>query len=144
MTNTNESAARGNVMALRSQDDDLEMKEALQKYVAERNRRFAERPAIEKAGVEALKRLWPVAQSDTGQSGVVARFLLGCYNGRRFPFDLTDFRRLDYKLFEDCLAVLKMDKQPQQEVHRYFENGGQKFEQLAKDWGFSVNNTPDA
>lgn len=101
----------------------------------ERAKRQAERPTIDATGREALGRLFKVAQSDTGQARRVAAFLLGCYNGTRFPFDLTDFRGLDYGLFDDCLAVLRMDYQPRQEVHNYFENGGAKFEQLAKDWG---------
>ncbi len=85
-------------------------------------------------GLEALRRLLPVARRDTGQSRIVAHFLLGLYNGYRFKFDLTDFRGLDHELFEDCLAVLRMDFQPAQEVHTYFENGGAIWEQMAKDW----------
>ena len=86
------------------------------------------------AGVEALRRLLVVAQRDTGQSGVIAQFLLSLYNGYRFKFDLTEFRRLDHDLFEDCMAVLRMDFQPAQEVHCYFQNGGEIWEQLARDW----------
>lgn len=82
-------------------------------------KREAERPAIEADGREALGRLFRVAHGDTGQSRKVAAFLLGCYNGTRFPFDLTDFRGLDYSLFEDCMVVLRMDYQPSQEVHCY-------------------------
>ncbi|MBS3912774.1 MAG: hypothetical protein KGZ70_13405 [Hydrogenophaga sp.] len=95
-------------------------------------KRQASRPAIEAAGRQALHRLFTVAQGDTGQSRRVAAFLLGCYNGDRFPFDLTDFRSLDFELFDDCMAVLAMDAQPRQEVHLYFENGGQRFEEMAK------------
>ena len=47
---------------------------------------------------------------------------------------MTDFRAIDGALFDDCVAVMKMDARPRQEVHLYFEGGGQKFEQLAKDW----------
>lgn len=86
------------------------------------------------AGIPALRRLLPIAQGDTGQSGVIAAFLLGCYNGARFRFDLTDLRRLDRELFEDCLLVLRMDHSAEKEVHRYFENGGDVFEALARDW----------
>lgn len=100
----------------------------------EHEQRMADRPAIREQGVEALQRLMAVAKRDTGQSRVVARFLLGCYNGLRFPFDLSDFRLLDYELFEDCLAVLKMDKQPEMEVHQYFKFGGRMFENLASSW----------
>lgn len=102
----------------------------------ERERERAERSAILAEGEAALKRLLPIAQRDTGQSGVVARFLLNLYNGNRFPFDNTDLRRLDTNLVLDCLAVLRMDSRPQQEVHLYFPGGSKIWEQLAKGWGF--------
>ncbi|UGA37614.1 hypothetical protein JOS77_27190 [Chromobacterium haemolyticum] len=86
------------------------------------------------AGVPALRRLLPLAQGHTGQSRVIAHFLLSLYNGNRFKFDLTDFRLLDQELLDDCLAVLRMDSRPVREVHNYFEKGGQIWEQLAKDW----------
>ncbi|MDO9099664.1 MAG: hypothetical protein Q7V53_02820 [Caldisericota bacterium] len=117
-----------------SNHPDPKAREAFDRMYAERAQREAERPAIEEAGRAALERLFVVAQRDTGQSRRIAAFLLGCYNGTRFPFDLTDFRGLDFELFEDCLAVLRMDYQPRQEVHNYFPQGGQKFEQLAHDW----------
>lgn len=91
---------------------------------------------IRAAGFAALSRLLPVALRDTGQSSVVARFLLNLYNGYRFPFDMTEFRRLDHDLVVDCLTVLQMDYLPEQEVHRYFERGAAIWEQMAADWGF--------
>lgn len=91
---------------------------------------------IESRGAAALQRLFTVANRDTGQCRYIAHFLLGLYNGQRFPFDLTDLRAVDDELFEDCMAVLRMDARvTRQEVHLYFENGGKRFEQLAKDWG---------
>ncbi len=91
-------------------------------------------------GVPILKRLVEVAKSDTGQSLVVRKFLLGCYDGQRFPFDLKDFRQLDLNLFQDCMAILAMDRSPTREVHEYLDgpeykglvNGGALFEQWAK------------
>lgn len=97
--------------------------------------RRAALPLIRANGLEALHRLMQVAQGHSGQGRYIAAFLLGLYNGTRFPFDLTDLRCIDFELFEDCLAVLKMDFQPAREVHCYFANGGKLFEQLAKDWG---------
>lgn len=95
----------------------------------------AERPAIVAEGTEALKRLIDLAQGDSGQSGVVARFVLGLYNGQRFPFDLTDFRRLDDDLYLDCMRVLRMDARiTDREVHAYFDEGGQLFERIARLW----------
>lgn len=87
------------------------------------------------AGIPALTRLFEVARRDYGQSRHIAAFLLGLYNGRRFPFDLTDLRCIDKDLFDDCMRVLAMDRTPQMEVHCYFEDGGQKFEDLAKFHG---------
>jgi hypothetical protein len=92
-------------------------------------------PAIRDAGVEALQRLLPIAHGDSGQCGIVANFLLNLYNSR-FKFDLTDFRRLDLPIFNDCMEVLKMDFRPEKEVHRYFENGSQIWQKLARDWKY--------
>ena len=94
-----------------------------------------EHEGIRAEGVEALQRLLKVALGHSGQCKIVANFLLSCYNGNRFKFDLTDFRCLDTELFEDCLAVLRMDHTPAQEVHTYFKDGGRIWEQMAKDWG---------
>jgi hypothetical protein len=94
----------------------------------------AERPAIRAIGIDALLRLVPVAQRDTGQSGVIARFLLGLYNGPAFPFDLTELRRLDAGLFDDCIAVLRLDNSPEQEVHTYVHNGEAIWENLRRSW----------
>jgi len=98
-------------------------------------RHAAERPKIEAAGEAALRRLYDVACRDSGQCRYVARFLLGLYNSQRFPFKLTDLRGLDDALFDDCMAVLRMDARvTAREVHKYFDDGGRKFERLAKNW----------
>lgn len=99
-----------------------------------REARQALRLVIEKEGETALRRLFDIAHDHSGQSHYVAGFLLGLYDGGRFRFDLTDLRCLDADIFDDCIAVLKMDSQPRQEVHKYFDNGGYAFEQLARDW----------
>lgn len=66
----------------------------------------------------ALVRLYEQADGhDNGGALVIQRFLLSLYNGRRFPFDLTDLRLLDRGNFEACLQVLRMDWRPQHEVH---------------------------
>lgn len=93
-----------------------------------------ERPALRQAGIEALHRLVPVAQRDTGQSGVVGRFLLGLYNGQSYPFDLTELRRLDVGLFDDCLAVLRLDNTPEQEVHEYLPRGESIWAEFRERW----------
>lgn len=94
------------------------------------------RDIIETRGAAALQRLFAVANGDSGQRRYIARFLLGLYNGRRFPFDLTELRAIDDDLFEDCMTVLRMDARlTRQEVHLYIEGAGKAFEQLARDWG---------
>lgn len=93
-----------------------------------------ERPGIRTTGINALARLVPVAQRDTGQSGVVARFLLGLYNGPAYPFNLTELRRLDVGLFDDCIAVLRLDNSPEQEVHTYLPNGDAIWQELRRNW----------
>ena len=84
-------------------------------------------------GVPALKRLMEIAEANrSGQGTYVSRFLLGLYNGPRFPFVLTSLRGLDTSILDDCLAVLEMDtKACRQEVHDYFDNGGERFEVMA-------------
>ena len=99
----------------------------------------AERPYIREAGIDALHRLVPVAQLDSGQSGIVGRFLLSLYNGKAFPFPLTDLRGLDTTLWNDCLAVLRMDRRPEQEVHEYIEDGDAIWSQLKRNWASRPN-----
>lgn len=89
------------------------------------------------AGEAALRRLLPIAQGHSGQCRSVAAILLACYNGRRFPLNLTELRGLDYTILDDVIAVMRMDANALQEVHCYFDNGGQVFEKLAEDWGFN-------
>lgn len=46
---------------------------------------------------------------DTGGGIRAAKFLLGLYNGTRFPFDLTDMRCFDDDNFAAAMTVLRMD-----------------------------------
>jgi len=59
----------------------------------------------------AALRLYNAARTmlDTGGGGTCARLLLGLYNGERFPFDLTDLRRLDDGLHDAAITVIHMD-----------------------------------
>lgn len=84
--------------------------------------------------MDALKRLWKIANGHSGQCRYVAAFLLGLYSGSRFRFDLTDFRCLDAEIFRDCLTVLILDNRPAAEVHMLLGVPGSTFEQLANDW----------
>jgi len=82
-------------------------------------------------GMAALERLVPIAAADNGQAIVVAKLLLGLFNGQRFPFDLTELRRLDECVLADCLALLRMDARPVMELHNLLDGGPQFFAKLA-------------
>ena len=41
---------------------------------------------------------------------------------------------MDQALFNDCLAVLRMDRRCECEIHHYIENGSEVFETLAQRW----------
>ncbi len=113
---------------------DPELKAAMDESLRRIQEIHARIKADRVAGEAALHRLMPIARRDTGQSRSVALFLLGLYNGFRFPFDLYELRGLDYEVMEDCLAVLRMDANALKEVHLYFENGSTVFETLAMKW----------
>jgi hypothetical protein len=110
----------------------IEQPEAVSDFLRQIRDLEIERQAATEAGIPALVRLARIAEGDTGQAATVRRFLLGLYNGYRFPFNLITLRGLDKALFDDCLAVLKLDaRATRQEVHHYFENGSELFERFA-------------
>jgi len=111
------------------------MTDSLRNALAELLAYEQKRPAIVTAGTEALGRLYPIALRRTGQGEVVGRFLLGLYDGSEHRFDLTDLRRLDIGVFEDCMRVLAMDYAPEVEVHRRIPNSNSVWCQLHDEWG---------
>jgi len=90
-----------------------------------------------------LARLWNVAQGDTGQSGVCARLLLSLYNGPRFPFAVTELRRLDADLLRAAIDVLAADGRrdlagegPEVLNKAYGrQDFGHRLEHMAFEWG---------
>ncbi|PKD41452.1 hypothetical protein CWO84_04790 [Methylomonas sp. Kb3] len=93
----------------------------------------AERQTVTATGLPALIRLSAIANRDTGQAGTVRRFLLGLYNGYRFPFNLVTLRGLDKVLFDDCMAVLALDaRATAKEIHQYLDNGDTCFQRWAQ------------
>lgn len=120
-------------------DDNVESlaKAQWNKYRERLEKHQREQPEIRRIGVQALIRLVRVAQSDTGQSARIGRFLLGLYNGPRYPFDLTNLRAIDIDLWDDCMAVLAMDQAPEREVHKLIDNGAAIFAEFERRWGQS-------
>jgi len=82
---------------------------------------------IEDDGVLALHRLAQIAQGESGQCRHVRRFLLGLYNGDKWPLDMTRLRALDGAIQNDVLAVLRMDMTPRVEIHHRIEGGAELF-----------------
>jgi len=107
--------------------------DAVNDFLAQIRAHEVERETVLAAGMPALQRLAKVAQRDSGQAATVRLFLLGLYNGYRFPFNLTTLRGLDRDLFTACMDVLTLDARATvQEVHQYFTNGSELFEQFAE------------
>lgn len=67
------------------------------------------RRATEACGTKAFDRLLYIAGGCTGQSRIVAVFLMSLIHNGCYRINLTDLRGLDITLFEDCLSVLRMD-----------------------------------
>ncbi|CAN7780994.1 hypothetical protein LJR296_008002 [Cupriavidus necator] len=86
-------------------------------------------------GMDALAALLTVAEGDSDQAEVVARLLVGLYNGQEYPFDLTLLRLLDAERFVHALAVLRMDWRQKAEVHTYFPNGSARWLALSDRYG---------
>lgn len=94
-------------------------------------------------GVISLRRLFAFAESsDCGGSRIIASVLASLFNGHRFQLDLTDLRLLSSQYFQDVINVLHLDHAPDQEVHRYFEDGGPRFERMFERYGLPDRSRP--
>jgi len=89
----------------------------------------------------ALALIWDHAQGSHGGSRVCVSLLLGLYNGKRFPFELTELRCLDDALTEAAFTVLRQDAlRCEREVHEWLNvlygtrSIGARFELLAINW----------
>jgi len=131
---TSKEKTTQNIKRLTSHTDSCDLRQALKSAVEELQQLQNNLPEIRIKGELALRRLVSVALYSSGQSSVVARFLLNLDRGDRFSFDMTDLRRLVCDIHDDCLLVLKMDYNPLKKVHRYFENGSTLWESLARKW----------
>lgn len=65
----------------------------------------------DQAQQDAVLRLFNLARVHLGTSGgnAAAKLLLGLYNGRRFPFDLTDLRVFDPANLEAAFTTMLSD-----------------------------------
>lgn len=78
---------------------------------------------------------------DTSGGIRATKFLLGLYNGYRFPFDMTDLRSFDSKNFEAAITLLRLEHDSRWvEIHILLDailgsgsNCGAEFENWAYD-----------
>lgn len=101
------------------------------------DREIRTRAAEENQGIASLRKLFQIAQGNSGQCRRIAQFLAGCYDPMRFPFDLGNLRPIDAELFADCLAVLHLYHRGVKDLHKYFVDGGQAWEKMIEMWGLS-------
>lgn len=71
----------------------------------------------------------------TGQVGRLVAFIAGCYNGPRYPFDLTELRGLDARLADACLTYLQYERFGLKEIHKHIEGGGLRVQQWIEEYG---------
>ena len=89
----------------------------------------------------ALSRLFYFSWSNGGRHAeVIARLLLGLYDGKRFPFDLTNLRLLEDALLKDAMTLIQFDARPVMEIHEWLNqiyehtDFGTRIEHLAHEW----------
>ncbi len=97
---------------LRQERHDDYVAEARQDRITGVTRQHAETLShYTQAQQDAALRIYNTARqhTDTGGGSTCAKLLLGLYNGDRFPFDLTDLRRLDDANLAAAITILYMD-----------------------------------
>jgi hypothetical protein len=92
---------------------------------------------MSEAQAAALERLTDIAQRDTGQSRIVADFLLAWWNaGECGGFDLTDLWSVDSEIARDIVEIVRMIAQR----HQYPDTLGYRtqFNELERLWRTST------
>jgi hypothetical protein len=87
------------------------------------------------AGLDALWYLVTVAEGDSSQADIVARFLAGLYNGFKYPLDLAVLRQLERDLLERCLQTLRLQQMDAVQVQRYFPHGEARWRAIIQRQG---------
>lgn len=87
--------------------------------------------------LKSIEIVLTVATTHYGTSGgrVMATLLASMYNGNRVKFDVSDLKCLDMANFEHALNAMRLCQELHKEPHQFFENGGELFEKMIKDWG---------
>lgn len=85
--------------------------------------------------LESAERLWAVAQRDTHQSRHIAHFVMGLFNGRDYPFDLSRLMCLDERLLLDCMKVLEWSSMKSSWINDFMDRPNSDFVALAAEHG---------
>lgn len=83
---------------------------------------------------EAIVKLLPLAQGDTGGSRVAALVLLSAYNGADFQVNVVDLCNLDRGHYQAALAVIRGRVETGREPQNFLKNGDQIFRDLWAQW----------
>jgi len=83
---------------------------------------------------DAIIKLVPLAQGDTGGSRVAAQVLLSAYNGNDFQLDIVDLCNLDRRHYQAALAVIRGRVELREEPQNYAANGDMVFRDLWQQW----------
>lgn len=82
---------------------------------------------------QALRRLITIAQGDTGQSRIVANFLLAWWNSDTCgAFKLTEIWGVDLQIAEDMISVFELFAFSREYPHAYGDRS--EFEDLIRAW----------
>lgn len=83
---------------------------------------------------QAILKLAPAAQGDTGGAMAAAQVLLSAYNGNAYQLNIVDLCNLDKDHYQAALAVIRGRKELGAEPQNLIENGDQIFKELRKQW----------
>ena len=83
---------------------------------------------------DAIRKLLPLAQGDTGGSRVAALVLLSAYNGADFQVNVVDLCSLDRVHYQAALAVIRGRVETGREPQNFLKNGGEIFRDLWTRW----------
>lgn len=87
---------------------------------------------------QAYARLITLAEkTDSGQAGVIARFLASTYSSV-FKLDLFDLRRLDANLADDVLACIDALRGGKSDLCNLVPDGDERIQRLIRDWGIKA------
>lgn len=88
------------------------------------------------AGAQAFARLLQLAEErDSGQIGRIVRFLAATYDGRAFPFDVSELRAVDVAISDNMLQCLDALRWGRADLHTLVPDGDRRTHAVIARWG---------